>query len=205
MGSTAVAVLTLLRLAQTCAAMLSTAVRIWDKVYTLGAKSCTCAKSAVSSRSLIVTSPLGFVSVKSWACIFVETGGCQTNHWPSGAWQTPPMLFPEASVAPSHVRGNGSSSRRCVIWDASSWTSWRQVLSSSWTLGKSWNCLPRACCSVCCTHVNIPLNLATAGVILRRRHTRCRHVWRETWCTTVGFESKVTCTLLLCLGVSRRW
>ena len=120
MGPTAVAYLTLPRLDHTCAAVLSADVRICAKVYILGARSYTWAKSAEIWRSLMVTYPVGLVSVTSHACVASEKGKRQTNHWLSGSWQTPPTPKPDASFALSHIRGRGSISQRCVGRAASS-------------------------------------------------------------------------------------
>ena len=80
MGPTAVAELTLPRLAHPCAAILSAALRMCAKVFILGEKSSTWARRAVISRSLMVTSPVGLVSVTSLACVASEKGERQTNH-----------------------------------------------------------------------------------------------------------------------------
>ena len=74
MGPTAVAYLTLPWLYHTCAAVLSADVRMCAKVYILGARSYTWAKSAEIWRSLMVTSPVGLVSVTSLVCVASENG-----------------------------------------------------------------------------------------------------------------------------------
>ena len=66
-GPISIAELTLPRLYQPCAAVLSMTMRIWAKVVILGVKRCTCTKRVAISRSLIVTHPLGLVSDKSLA------------------------------------------------------------------------------------------------------------------------------------------
>ena len=66
-GPIAIAELTLPRLYQPCAAVLSMTMKIWAKVGILGVKRCTCTKRVAISRSLIVTHPLGLVSDKSLA------------------------------------------------------------------------------------------------------------------------------------------
>ena len=80
MVSAYVTVLTLPQLSHFFTVVLSMDVRMWDKASILGAKICTCAKSAASLKSLIVISPLGFVSVTSRACVSAEKGEHQTNH-----------------------------------------------------------------------------------------------------------------------------
>ena len=85
MGPTDVAELTLPRLAHPCAHVLFTDVRMCAKVSILGLDSSTWARKADRSRSLMVTSPMGLVSMTSLACIASEKGEFQTNHWPSGS------------------------------------------------------------------------------------------------------------------------
>ena len=108
MGPAAVAEMTLPRLDHPCAAALFTAVRMCAKGAILGAKSWTWSKREASSRLLMVTSLVGLVSLTSSACVALEKGDCQTNHWHLESWQTPPIHDLDASVAPSHVRGKGS-------------------------------------------------------------------------------------------------
>ena len=98
---------------------VSTAVQMFAKESILGAKSWTWAKTAASSRSLKVTSPVGLVSVTSRAWVTSEKGDHQTNHWPSGFWQTPPIPVLEASIAPYHasltMSGERGPDRRGVL------------------------------------------------------------------------------------------
>ena len=107
MGPTAVAKLTLPRLAHPCIAVLSTSVRMYANGAILWAKSWTWSKRAASSRSLMVLSLIGLEFATSRTCVDSEKGDFQTNHRPSGSWQTPPIPNPEASVDPSRVGGEG--------------------------------------------------------------------------------------------------
>ena len=92
--------------------------------------------------------------------------------------------------------GGGSKSRRCVGLSASSCTSWRHVLSSSWTAVESGTRLLCACRSACYRRLNIPCAPATARVMLRSSPKMCHHLKRETWYAAAGISYKVARTLL---------
>ena len=71
MGPTAVDEMTIPQLSHSYDSVLSVDVRMWDKVCILGEKIFTCKIIAVSSRSLIIMSPLGLVSRTGLACVYV--------------------------------------------------------------------------------------------------------------------------------------
>ena len=91
----------------------------------------------MSSRSLIVPSPLGFVSGTIIACVSVGNVERHTNHWTPGYWKTPHIPVHEAYW-------KGLNLWRCICLWASFCTIWRQGLSLSWNSGEMFTLLPHA-------------------------------------------------------------
>ena len=71
-----------------------------------------------SSKSLIVRSPLGLLSVRRRRRMGVSAANLQTCHSPEGLQNTPTMPSREASVAPTQVAFLGWTLRRWVVHSA---------------------------------------------------------------------------------------
>ena len=77
--------------------------------------------------------------------------------FPSGSWQTPPILVPEVSTVPDQLYGCGRSLRRWVDRAASPESRVFQVWSSSWMEAYRGMSVSVVEVRVCCSRVNIPL------------------------------------------------
>ena len=110
----AVAVLTLPWRDYLSVVVLSTSVEMCSSGAMRGKNRCRWAMYAASSRSLMVSNPVGFASVRMWARMTVLNVSCHTCQYPFGLRQTPPIPVREASVALIYVVGCGSILRRCV-------------------------------------------------------------------------------------------
>ena len=109
--------LTLPLLAYTCAALLSTYGWMCAKGAILRAKNIICMSSAPSSRSFIVTSPVGLEEDTMCDCFAREKGNFQTNYWPYGSRHTPPIPDLNAWVVLIHVGKN-------VVTRGGGWSGW---------------------------------------------------------------------------------
>ena len=90
------AVLTLPLLDHPCDVVLLTYIWMCAKGGILSAKSRICMIRAHSSRSFIVTSPLGLEEDNRYAWVMREKGEHQTKYCPSGSCHNPPIPDPDA-------------------------------------------------------------------------------------------------------------
>ena len=172
------AVLKLPLFSHTYSSVLSTYVSMCSKGAILGAKIRICMSSTPSSGSFIVTSLVGLEEDTRRAWVAREKGNFQTNYLPYGSRHTPPIPDLNSWVVLMHMGGKGCNSWRWVVRLARLRTSFRQALRSSCTSVVSWTCLPVSLLRSCCTRVNMPLNPATAEVMLRSS-PRSLHTFRS--------------------------
>ena len=136
----------------------------------------------------------------------MEKGDYQTKYWPTGPWHTPPIMEPDELVVPIHMRGKGCNLRRWVVRLARLRTSLRQASSSLCTYTVSWMCLIVTLLRACFTRANMPLDLATAGVMLHSSPRSLRHLRSEVECAFLGMAASAAATFYYRLGVRRsRW
>ena len=192
--------LTLTLLAHLFAAVLSTYMWMCAKGAILGTKSRSCMSSAPSSRSFIVTSHLGLEEYTRRVCIVREKGEHQTKYWTSRSWHTPTITDTDKLVVPIQVGGKGSNSRRWVGLISRLRNNSHQASNSSCTSVVSWTCLPAALLRSCCTRVNMPLDLVTAGVILRSSPRSLIHLRKGAVRTFLGMAASVAANFSCRLG-----
>ena len=135
-----------------------------------------------------------------------EKGDFQTKYWPSGSRNNPPIMDPDALVVPIHVGGKGCNLRRWVGRLARLQTSSRQASRLLCTYAASWVCLPVTLLRECCTSVNMPLNPATAGVMLHSIPRSLIHLRSEVECAFLGMADSAAANFYYRLGGRRsRW
>ena len=85
-------------------------------------------------------------------------------------------------------------------------TSLRQASRSLFTSALSWTCLPVALLREYFTCANVPLDLATARVMLLSILRSLRHLRSEVECASLGISTSVAFTFSCSIGGrSRRW
>ena len=120
-------------LSHTCAAVLSTYMWMCAKGAILGVKSRICISINPSSRSFIVTSPVGLEEDTMRAWVVREKREIQTKYWTSASWHTYPIPYPYALVVPNQLEEKGSNLRMWVGLMARLQTNSRQALRTSCT------------------------------------------------------------------------
>ena len=141
------------------------------------------------SRLFIVTSLVGLEEDNSSAWIVREKGECQTKYLTYEYQHKPPIHDPNALVVPIQVGAKGSNSRKWVVLMARLQTNSRQASSSSCTSVLRWICLPDALFRACCTRVNMPLDPATAGLMLRSSPRSLHNLHKEVVRAFLGMDS----------------
>ena len=135
-----------------------------------------------------------------------ERGDYQTNYWPYRYQHTTPIPDLNALVVPIHVGEKGCNLRSWVVRLARLRICSLQASISSCTSAVGWTCLPVTHLRACCTRVNMPLDPATAGVMLQSSPRRLHHLRSEVECAFLGMTASAAATFYCCLGVRRsRW
>ena len=138
--------------------------------------------------------------------VSMEKGNHQTKYWPSWSWHIPPIPDPNSLVVPIHVGENGCNLWRWVVRLDRLRNSIRQASISSCTSAVSWTCLLVTLLRACCTRVNMPLDLATAGVMLCSSPRSLQHLRSEIECAFLGMSASAATTFSCCLGGNcSRW
>ena len=132
--------------------------------------------------------------------VSMEMGNYQTKYWPSGSWHTRPIRDPYALVVPIHVGEKGCNLWRWVVRLSRLRNSLRQASRSSCTSAVSWTCLLVTLLRACCTRVNMPLDQATAGVMLWSSPRSLHHLRSEIECAFLGMSTSAATTFSCCLG-----